>query len=73
MTTNSLAGRRIAVTGAARGIGLATARLLHERGAVVVIGDLDCDVAAAAAASIGPGVAGLALDVADHTSYAAFL
>lgn len=73
MSTTSLAGRRIAVTGAARGIGLATARLLHARGATVVIGDLDGASAAEAAASIGPDVTGLALDVADHASYAAFL
>lgn len=73
MTTTSLSGRRVAITGAARGIGLATARLLHERGATVVIGDLDGDAAAAAAASVGPGATGLALDVADHASYAAFL
>lgn len=73
LSSSSLSGRRIAVTGAARGIGLATARLLHARGATVVIGDLDGDSAAAAAASIGPEVVGLALDVADHASYAAFL
>jgi nucleoside-diphosphate-sugar epimerase len=31
----------IAITGAARGIGLATARALKEKGATVVIGDID--------------------------------
>ncbi|WP_101523324.1 SDR family oxidoreductase [Nocardioides houyundeii] len=35
------AGRTIAITGGARGIGAATARLLQERGADVIIGDRD--------------------------------
>jgi short-subunit dehydrogenase len=66
-----LAGRRIAVTGGARGIGLATARHLASRGAHVAIGDLDGDAAATAAA--GFGGRGLALDVTRRESFAAFL
>jgi len=42
------------VTGSARGIGLATAKLLSEHGARVLINDLDADLAAEAAASV-PG------------------
>jgi 3-hydroxybutyrate dehydrogenase len=48
-----LAGRTALVTGGAGGIGLACARLLAARGAVVTIADLDGDRAAAAAAEIG--------------------
>jgi len=39
-----VAGRTIVITGAARGIGYATAQALLARGARVVIGDRDLDV-----------------------------
>jgi NAD(P)-dependent dehydrogenase (short-subunit alcohol dehydrogenase family) len=64
-------GRRVAVTGGARGIGLATARAFAELGATVVIGDLDADLAAAAAAELGGS--GHPLDVRDRASFRAFL
>ena len=48
-----LAGRSAVVTGGAQGIGLAIARLLAEHDARVVIGDVDGDAAAAAAAELG--------------------
>ncbi len=41
------------VTGSARGIGRATAELLVEHGAKVVVNDLDGDVARATAAELG--------------------
>jgi 3-oxoacyl-[acyl-carrier protein] reductase len=44
-----LDGKVAIVTGAGRGIGLATARLLSEQGATVVVNDLDGDVAREAA------------------------
>ena len=69
----SLVGRRIAITGGARGIGLATARELHTRGAHVAIGDLDLDLAKQAAASIAPEVVALGLDVSQESSFADFL
>lgn len=66
-------GRVVAVTGGARGIGLATAQALAGAGARVVIGDLDADAAHAAAAGVGHGTLGAALDVTDDDSYRAFL
>ncbi|WP_433327338.1 SDR family oxidoreductase [Spirillospora sp. CA-294931] len=61
----------IAVTGAARGIGLATARALRDKGATVVIGDID--EAAVTEAGRGLGVDAFALDVTSRESFAAFL
>ena len=48
-----LDGKAAIVTGSARGIGRATAELLAENGARVLINDLDTDVAEQAAAEIG--------------------
>src|SRR5829696_7503954 len=47
-----LDGKAAIVTGSARGIGRATAELLAEQGARVVINDLDADVAEQAASEI---------------------
>jgi NAD(P)-dependent dehydrogenase (short-subunit alcohol dehydrogenase family) len=65
-----LGGSTIAITGGARGIGLATARALSARGARVAIGDLDGDGAAAA---IGSDGLGLELDVTDPDAFARFV
>jgi NADP-dependent 3-hydroxy acid dehydrogenase YdfG len=61
----------VAVTGAARGIGLATARAFAAAGARVLVGDVDA--AAAAGAARGIGATASALDVRDRASFAAFL
>ncbi|MFN8111984.1 MAG: short-chain dehydrogenase/reductase [Solirubrobacterales bacterium] len=59
-------GKVAIVTGAARGIGFATATELSRRGATVVVVDLDPEAAAAAAEAL-PGTAlGLAADVTDR-------
>ncbi|MGI5131104.1 SDR family NAD(P)-dependent oxidoreductase [Pseudonocardia sp. CA-107938] len=68
-----LRGKRVAITGGGRGIGLATARELHARGAEVAIGDLHLDVAKHGAASIAPEVVALGLDVSNRDSFAQFL
>jgi NAD(P)-dependent dehydrogenase (short-subunit alcohol dehydrogenase family) len=70
---SGLDSRVIAITGGARGIGLATAKALHAAGAKVAIGDLEAETVAAAAASVGSGVLGVRLDVTDESSFAAFL
>lgn len=68
----SLNGKVVAITGAARGIGLATARACAARGMKVAIGDLDLAEAQRASESV-PGAIALALDVTDKASFAAFL
>lgn len=69
----SLAGKVVAITGAARGIGFATAQALANRGAVIAIGDLDGDLADASAAKIGGDAFGVAFDVTDNAAFTAFL
>ena len=66
-------GRVIAVTGAARGIGRATAAALARRGARVAVGDLDAGAATRAAVDIGGDAIGVQLDVTDRDSFAKFL
>jgi short-subunit dehydrogenase len=68
-----LAGKVVAITGAARGIGRATAAALIARGARVAIGDIEADLAQRTAAELGSGTIGLALDVTNRESFSAFL
>ena len=70
---DTLAGRVVAVTGGARGIGAAIATEVVRRGARVAIGDLDEQSSTATAALLGERAAGFALDVTDAASFAAFL
>ncbi len=69
----SLHDQTVVITGAGRGIGLATATMFAAAGARVVIGDLDDDVAAKAAQQVGRGAVGLTVDVADRASFAGFI
>jgi NADP-dependent 3-hydroxy acid dehydrogenase YdfG len=68
-----LTARVAAVTGGARGLGLATARALHRAGMRVAIGDLDADLARGEAARLGDGASGHELDVTQRDSFERFL
>ncbi|MDX1511675.1 MAG: SDR family oxidoreductase [Nitriliruptorales bacterium] len=69
----SLTGRVVAITGGARGIGLATARELSRRGCKVAIGDIDVDGVKSAADDLGGAALGIDLDVTDRASFDNFL
>lgn len=69
----TLTGRVVAITGGARGIGLATAKAFAAAGAKVAIGDLDVDLAKKAAEAISGGVVALPLDVTSPQAFSAFL
>lgn len=72
---DNISGRTIAITGAARGIGYATATALLARGARVVIGDRDVTVLETAVSTLGKlgQVTGYPLDVTDRESFEVFL
>jgi NADP-dependent 3-hydroxy acid dehydrogenase YdfG len=67
-----LTGRVAAITGAARGIGRATAQALIRQGMKVGIGDIDLAAAQATAAELGGGTVAFELDVTRRESVAAF-
>src|SRR3954452_3779413 len=69
----SLNGRVIAITGAARGIGKATAAALVREGARVGIGDIDAELARRTADELGGGVRAYGLDVTSRPSVSEFL
>jgi NAD(P)-dependent dehydrogenase (short-subunit alcohol dehydrogenase family) len=60
-----IAGRRILITGAARGIGAAAARRLHARGARLVLSGIEPDLLARTAAECGDALA-VVCDVRDR-------
>ena len=69
-------GQVALVTGAAKGMGLATARMFAESGASVVLADIDGDLAAKEAERIaleGGTAIGVACDVADEAEVAAMV
>jgi len=65
---DDFAGKVAVVTGAGRGFGKAFCAALAERGAQVVVADIDGAAAEAAAREIGPRAEALALDVADEAA-----
>jgi short-subunit dehydrogenase len=71
VTALRLDGAAVAITGGARGIGLATAKAFAARGSRVFIGDLDAELAAKEAAKLGGR--GFRLDVRSRASFAEFL
>ena len=72
---DKIRGKTIAITGAARGIGYATAKALLARGARVVIGDRDVATLESAVTGLSElgMVSGHPLDVTDPESFATFL
>jgi short-subunit dehydrogenase len=63
----------VMITGAAMGIGAATARLAAEAGYRVVLPDIDLERAKATAAAVGQGAWALRLDICSETEWAAAL
>ncbi len=68
-----LAGQGAAITGAARGIGKATAQAFLRQGMRVAIGDVDLAAAEQTAAELGQRTIALPLDVTERESFARFL
>jgi NADP-dependent 3-hydroxy acid dehydrogenase YdfG len=69
----NLTGRVAAITGAARGIGRATAEAFVRQGMKVAIGDLDVEEARRTADQLGAGTIALELNVTDRSSIERFL
>lgn len=71
--SKSVAGRVVAITGGARGIGRAIAARLAANGAYVAIGDRDPDGARVTVQELRGTVEGFGCDVTDSASFSAFL
>ena len=71
MARREVTDKVIVITGGARGVGAATAQLLRDKGARVVIADLDEALVQQAAAELG--VVGKHVDVTDHAMLASML
>lgn len=69
-TPISLPGATVLITGAARGIGLQTARRFAQEGAKVAVCDLDADAATDACEALGGDAAPFQVDVASRESFA---
>lgn len=73
MSKRDISGLTVVITGAARGIGEATAKLLADHGATVALGDLDTALVQQVAQRIGRGAVGAQLDVTSADSWQSFL
>jgi len=73
MTAILPASQVVAITGAGRGIGKATAKILVAAGARVALGDIDEDAVQAVAQELGPSAVATRLDVSDEASFQAFV
>src|SRR5688572_20118214 len=71
MTTLDLTGRVALVTGGAQGLGEGMAHALAEAGATVVVADIQDDLGAKVAETLGDGHAFVHLDVTDDASWEA--
>lgn len=71
MMRGTLAGKIALVTGAARGIGAAIARLFHAEGACVLLADVLDEAGAALAAELGERAVFRRLDVAEEAAWQA--
>ena len=69
----ALSGKVAIVTGGAQGFGYGIAEVLAAAGADVVIADMNVDGANAAAAKLGKGASGVAVNIADEDSVAAMV
>src|ERR1700730_11161053 len=71
--TRTLSGKTAIVTGAAGGVGKATAEALERQGVKVALADLDQAAVDLAAAETGSGAIGMALDVTDLGAYSRYI
>ena len=72
-SAKALSGKVAIVTGGAQGFGYGIAEVLAAAGADVVIADMNVDGANAAAAKLGKGASGAAVNIADEDSVAAMV
>lgn len=73
MSSNTLQGRRVAITGGAQGIGKSIGQALVAAGAKVALGDIQEDAVQQTAAELQAGTKGYRLDVTDADEFDAFL
>ncbi|MBK7777457.1 MAG: SDR family NAD(P)-dependent oxidoreductase [Sandaracinaceae bacterium] len=71
--TLALRGAVVAITGGARGIGLATAKAFLDEGARVCVGDVDFSAAQEAARELGADAHAFPLDVTERASWERFI